>query len=103
MYSCSQASLPFSEVPTKKLHFNIVDVMRQRNIYDCGIHAIAIATDLAFNKDPAKSQWDIGKLRSHLVGFLKGKKMVPFPVKGDVPSSKNLYGHRHPLPVQNAI
>ena len=73
----------FLKSPTKKLYFNIVDIMRQRNTYDCGIHAIAIATDFAFNEDSAKSQGDIGKLRSYLISCLEGKKMMPFPVKGE--------------------
>jgi len=47
----------FDEDTSKKTTtFNVVDVMRQRNLYDCGLHAVAAATDLVFRKDPAKSK-----------------------------------------------
>ena len=64
----------------KSISFNVVNVMRQRNSYDCGLHAVAAATDIVFRKDPAKSQWDLQKLRPHLIRCLKRHKMTPFPV-----------------------
>ena len=69
--------------PAKKISFNVVDVMRQRNSYDCGLHAVAAATDIVFRKDPAKSQWDLQKLRPHLIHCLKRHKMTPFPVMAE--------------------
>ena len=64
--------------PAKKISFNVVDVMRQRNFYDCGLHAVTAATDIVFRKDPAKSQWDLQKLRPHLIHCLKQHKMMLF-------------------------
>jgi len=47
--------------------FNIVDVMRQTNTYDCGVFAIAAATDIVYGKDPAMSKWNVFEMRSHLM------------------------------------
>ena len=38
------------------IFFNVVDMKRQNNTYDCGVFAITAATDIACGKDPAKSQ-----------------------------------------------
>ena len=69
--------------PAKKISFNVVDVMRQRNSYDCGLHVVAAATDIVSRKDPAKFQWDLQKLRPHLIHYLKQHKMAPFPVMAE--------------------
>ena len=44
------------------LYFHIVDVMRQPNSFDCGVFAAAIATELAYNCDPAECRWDTSKI-----------------------------------------
>ena len=43
--------------PSESLYFNILDVMRQQNSYDCGLHAIAAATVFVFQKDPVNLDW----------------------------------------------
>ena len=56
--------------------------MRQPNASDCGLHAAAIATELANYSDPALSQWDTGKMRQHLRDCLEAGKMSRFPTLG---------------------
>ncbi len=36
------------------IHFDVVNVQRQSNHYDCGLFAIAYAVELAHGEDPAK-------------------------------------------------
>ena len=50
---------------------------------DCGLFAIAIATDLCFGIQPGLTAYSQSKMRQHLVAcFVKGK-MEPFPKMGD--------------------
>ena len=57
-----------------------VATFRQYNTNDCGLFAIASATDLVHKKDPLLSKWDMSKMRDHLVGCLQSKKMTCFPI-----------------------
>ena len=43
------------------LYFNIVDVMRQRNRYDC-VHALATAVNIVFKRVPTRSHWDLSSM-----------------------------------------
>ena len=36
------------------VHYRMVNIQLQTNSYDCGLFAIAVATELAYNRDP---QW----------------------------------------------
>ena len=52
----------------------------QENSLDCGIYAIAFATDLCHGNDPSQLKYDLPfKLRMHLLDSLKQQKMMPFP------------------------
>ena len=66
---------------TKSLAFDIVNVKQQNTSYDCGIFALAYATELALNKEPLScnlsSCTDI--LRTHLLQCFEANKMAPFP------------------------
>ena len=64
-----------------RLHFNIMNVQRQTNSSDCGLFAIANATELALGKDPQLSVWDTSQMRSHLFTCFVNGKMVSFPLK----------------------
>ena len=57
-----------------------MNVMRQPNRYDCGVLSIAAITDIALGFNPAKSVWDINKMRSHLISCFEKKKMERFPI-----------------------
>lgn len=63
----------------KTLTFNIVNIMAQINSYDCGLHAIANATELIYGRDPAKCLWDTERMRSHLLACLECGLMEGFP------------------------
>ena len=52
----------------------------QDNSLDCGVYAIAFATDLCQGNDPSQLKYDVpNKLRIHLVDSLKAQVMKPFP------------------------
>jgi len=61
------------------LHFDVVNVSKQSNHYDCGVLAIAYATELAHGEDPAKYDWSNALIRKHLINCLEKKKMERFP------------------------
>ena len=46
---------------------------------DCGLFAIAYATEIAFGQNPASFIYDQSKMRSHLLTCLGMKQMLPFP------------------------
>ena len=61
------------------LHFDIVNVMEQPNAHDCGIFALANATELAHNCNPALCHWDVKSMRNHLLLCLERGKIERFP------------------------
>ena len=52
---------------------------RQEGSVDCGIFAIAYATELAHGNDPASFTYDQASFRPHLFSCLELRKMRPFP------------------------
>ena len=67
---------------TDRLNFDVVNVLRQRNDYDCGVFSIAFATELAFGGDPANCTWSTAVMRSHLLQALELKDLKSFPKLG---------------------
>ena len=70
--------------PTSKLFkFDVLNTMAQPNAHDCGMFALACATDLAHGCDPVLSEWDLddNTMRKHLVECLERGYISPFPVK----------------------
>ena len=63
------------------LEIRMPNVQRQPNSYDCGLFAIAIATELTFGRDPLLCYWDTKLMRSHFVKCLEQGKMEYFPQK----------------------
>ena len=63
-----------------KLDLLLVDMDRQVNCNDCGLHAVASATELAFGMDPALCKWDHGGMRTHLLTCIEAGAMAQFPV-----------------------
>ena len=72
----------FYKCQTDALHFDIINIESQPNSYDCGVFAIANATELVFGGDPATCRWDCGRMRAHLKDCLKTGVMKKFPKKG---------------------
>ena len=54
-------------------------VQQQKNAVDCGVFAIAYATDVAFGIMPAESSYDVATMRLHLLRCLEQGEMKPFP------------------------
>jgi len=57
------------------------DVAKQSGSYDCGLHAIAYATALAYGNDPATHHYDQEKMRLYLRKCLIDRKLKVFPHK----------------------
>lgn len=58
---------------------SVVPVQQQFNGSDCGVFSIAYATSLVFMDDPKIFQYDIAKMRGHLIKCLKSGQMEQFP------------------------
>ena len=58
-----------------KLH----KVQNQQGTSDCGLFAIAFATDLAYGNEPASAKYDQAKLREHFLDCLSKNILTPFP------------------------
>ena len=54
-------------------------VQKQTNTNDCGLFALAFATDLCHGIDPASQCYDPQHMREHYVHCLDSQEMVPFP------------------------
>ena len=46
----------------------MANCMSQPNGSDCGVYAIAAATELAYGYDPVFCHWDTISMRAHLLG-----------------------------------
>ena len=51
----------------------------QNGNVDCGLFAIAYATDLAIGNNPAEIMYDQCEMRNHLLNCLQSNKIKPFP------------------------
>ena len=59
--------------------FSNEKVQKQINSSDCGLIALAFATDLCHGIDPAAQLYDQEKMRAHYVHCLDSLERVPFP------------------------
>ena len=57
------------------------DVQNRQGISDCGLFAIAFATDLAYGNEPGSYKYDQAKLREHFLDCLSKNVMAPSPQK----------------------
>ena len=46
-----------------------MNMKKQQGSHDCGIYAIAYATDLVYGQDPASHQYQQEKMRPHLRSY----------------------------------
>ena len=67
---------------SNSLRFDLINIQEQPNAYDCGLCAIASATELAHYSDPAKCCWDFLKMREHLINCLEEGHVSRFPLVG---------------------
>lgn len=54
-------------------------LQHQRGSKDCGLFAIAVATDLCHSQDPSAKHWEQGQMQIHLICCLENGRMYPFP------------------------
>ena len=55
-------------------------LQKPKNGTDCGLFAIANAVAIASGMSPEMQEYDLKKMRPHLLQCLEEKKMTPFPV-----------------------
>ena len=72
------------------LTLNFVNIQHQGNGSDCGLFALACATDIVHGRDPFLSYWDTKEMRSHLMKCMEAKQMTCFPL-----------GKAHRIPLKN--
>ncbi len=51
----------------------------QSGSYDCGLFAIAFATEVAHSKDPGACRFEQCKMRKHLFKCIRSGTLTPFP------------------------
>ena len=77
-----QSICSFLKSPAKRLLLEYVDIPRQENGSDCGVYALANATELAFGGNPQLCIWEVAKMRGHIISCLEKGYMTPFPKQG---------------------
>ena len=60
-------------------NITVVGIPKQLDGQDCGLFAIAIATSLATDGDPAELGYDQAAMRAHLVKCFENSCLSPFP------------------------
>ena len=59
-------------------------VQQQLNAFDCGVFAVAFATDLVYGKDPAVQYYDTIKIRNDFLHSLQSRVTTPFPTRNKI-------------------
>ncbi len=70
------------------LPVDICHVDRQEGNNDCGLYAIAYATDLAHGRDPSRVVYSQDEMRKHLIECLESEEITPFPVDIQFPRAE---------------
>ena len=78
---------------TDCITLEVQNVQLQKGVTDCGLYAIAYATDLCYGNKPSNLHYHQDKLRVHLVKSLE-TKMTPFPSKYCISSIPLIEGVR---------
>ena len=69
IYHCASNEMPIL----------LPEMSRQCNGVDCGLYAIATATDLCFGNNPAERNYDQSQMRAHLLKCILQQHLDPFP------------------------
>ncbi len=67
------------------IKFDLVNVQSQPNGSDCGLFAIAFATELIHGNDPFRCHFDVSSLRGHLLDCLENGKIQVHKHKKNYP------------------
>ncbi|KAI4805818.1 hypothetical protein KUCAC02_010414 [Chaenocephalus aceratus] len=81
----------------RSMHVKIQKFQRQQGGVDCGLFAIAAATDLCNGRDPSTSNYKQTEMRSHLLQALKDAVLLPFPSESVTVKSKTVKAIQVPL------
>ena len=65
--------------PQDAVTFFNVKVQKQIGGSDCGLFALAFATDLCFGLDPHNQKYKQNEMRQHFICCVESGKMTPFP------------------------
>lgn len=79
--------------PDTKLTVNVINVQQQDGFDDCGLHAIAMATDLCGGRDPVGRRYFQSRMRCHLQMCFEKCEIDFFPSTSRVPVA-NRIGHQ---------
>lgn len=63
----------------KAIKFDIMNVELQPNGSDCGLFALACATELAYGHDPVFCSWNVKLMRPHLIKCFENGTLDRFP------------------------
>nr|XP_047132634.1 uncharacterized protein LOC124811303 [Hydra vulgaris] len=74
-------SIMMVKKPFLKLQFK--DFQRQSGGLDCGLFAIAVATDLCYNYDPSIKCYKQELMRNHLLKCFSDNYLTPFPIEAN--------------------
>ena len=77
--STKKAICSIMKPKVKMLHFDFANFQVQANSYDCGMFAIAFATEIAHGHNPILAQFDVTKLREHLIECFEKGHLTRFP------------------------
>ena len=61
--------------------YDMPPICKQRGSTDCGLFAVALATELCLGSDVTKLSFDQSKMRKHLYKCLRKRVMEPFPTE----------------------
>ena len=64
-----------------EMRFDLMNIQPQDNLNDCGVYAIACATELTYGYDPCLAFFQPEAMRSHLTKCLESRTMLRFPLK----------------------
>ena len=73
----------FYKCTSDVFRLDVMNVVAQQNADDCGVHAIAYATELAHRADPVLCSWDFENMRPHLIQCLESGVIARFPKLGE--------------------
>ena len=65
--------------PSSTLRYELCPVQQQRGDKDCGLFAIAYATEVAYGGDPPVVSYQQSQMRKHLVACFNEGELRPFP------------------------
>ena len=68
-----------AETSKHQITVQIAATQFQKGGTDCGVYAIAYATDLCHGNNPASYRYNQDKMREHLLQCFKERKLTPFP------------------------